>query len=102
LARRNLQPVWLKRIFDYCNGRYVDHFCKPQFDGVGEGLRVMNPRYLEISGPKISLGRHVHFMALRDKPVRLAVFEGLGSITIGHYCLINPGVRISSADSIVI
>jgi len=62
----------------------------------------MNPRYLDISGAKITLGRHVHFMALRDKPVRLAVFEGLGSIDIGDYCLINPGVRISSADSIVI
>lgn len=102
MARRNLQPIWLKQICDHLNSLYVTHFCQPHFDFVGKGLRVMNPRYLEISGPRISVGNDVHFMALRDKPVRLAVFEGLGKITIGNYCLINPGVRISSADSISI
>jgi len=102
MARKNQQPYWLKRIFDKCNGLYVDHFCRPQFDACGIGLRVMNPRYLEVSGPKITIGEHVHFMALRDKPVRLAVFEGLGEIHIGNYCLVNPGVRISSASAITI
>ena len=78
MARRNLQPYWVKLIFDYVNNWHVDHFCRPHFDGAGLGLRVMNPRYLELSGPKITVGNHVHFMALYDKPVRLAVFEGLG------------------------
>jgi acetyltransferase-like isoleucine patch superfamily enzyme len=44
-------------------------------------------------------------MGLRDKPVRLAVFpteDGKGSIHIGNYCIINPGVRITSASSIEI
>ena len=62
----------------------------------------MNPGSLEISGPKITVGNHVHVMALKDKPVRLAVFDGLGSIHIGNYCIVNPGVRISSADDIEI
>jgi acetyltransferase-like isoleucine patch superfamily enzyme len=44
-------------------------------------------------------------MGLRDKPVRLAVFpteDGSGSIHIGNYCIINPGVRITSASAIEI
>jgi len=102
LARNNLQPFWLKKLFDRLNAIYVDSFCRPHFDSSGIDLRVMNPRFLEISGPKISVGDHVHFMALRDAPVRLAVFEGLGSIHIGDYSIISPGVRISSADSIYI
>ncbi|MFT7689046.1 MAG: acetyltransferase-like isoleucine patch superfamily enzyme [Candidatus Azotimanducaceae bacterium] len=102
VARRNLQPYWLKRSLDVFNSFYVEHFCLPHFDSTGKGIRVMNPRYLEVSGPKITLGNDVHIMALRDKPVRLAVYEGLGEIKIGDYCLINPGVRMSSADSITI
>ena len=60
MSRKSLQPYWLKRIFDKCNGVYVDHFCRPHFDASGIGLRVMNPRYLEVSGPKITVGEHVH------------------------------------------
>jgi len=48
------------------------------------------------------MGDHVHFMALRDKPIRLAVYEKLGSIHIGNYCIVNPGVRITSAAEITI
>ena len=41
-------------------------------------------------------------MTLREAPVRLSVFEGMGSISIGDYCLINPGVRVTSAEAITI
>ncbi len=41
-------------------------------------------------------------MALYDRQARLSVFEGLGEIRVGHYCIINPGVRVSSADRITI
>ena len=102
MARRNLQPYWVKKSLDWLNGLYVDYFCLPHFDAVGKRLKVMNPQYLEVSGPKITLGNDVHIMALRDKPVRLAVYEGLGEIKVGNYCLINPGVRMSSAESITI
>jgi len=92
----------LKRCFDLANGLYVDRVIRPQLDNAGIDLRVMGPRYLQISGPKISVGDHVHFMTLHDKPVRLAVFEGLGSIHIDDYCIVNPGVRLSSASAITI
>lgn len=98
----NHQPLWLKKYLDQLNGLYVRYFVEPHLDEVGEGFKVMNPGSLEISGPKITVGNHVHVMALKDKPVRLAVFDGLGSIHIGNYCIVNPGVRISSADDIEI
>ena len=83
--RQDHRPYWLKQISDWLNQTYVDRFCRPQFEVSGCDLRVINPRHLQISGPNISIGNHVHFMALADKPVRLAVFEGLGSISIGDY-----------------
>lgn len=98
--RRDHRPYWLKKLFDHGNAFYVEHFVRPQFDAAGTDLRVMGPRSLQISGPSISVGDHVHFMALPDKPVRLAVFEGLGSIDIGDFSIVNPGVRISSASAI--
>lgn len=98
--RRDHRPYWLKQFFDVMNQWYVDRFVRPHFDGAGIDLRVMGPRHLQISGPHIFAGDHVHFMALPDKPVRLAVFEGLGSIRIGDYSIVNPGVRMSSAASI--
>ncbi len=102
LARRDHQPYWLMQIFNWINQRYINIFLTPQFESVGKDFRAINPRFLEVSGPNISIEDHVHFMALRDKPVRLAVFEGLGRISIGSYSIINPGVRISSADAIEI
>ena len=98
--RRNHQPFWLKSIRNQMNAWYVNHFIRPEFDAAGYDLRVMTPRHLDISGPNIRVGDHVHFMALPDKPVRLAVFDGLGKISIGSYSIINPGVRMTSAAEI--
>lgn len=100
--RQDHRPNWLRVSQKYINEQYVDYFVRPHFESSGVDMQVMNPKYLEISGSKIDVGDHVHFMALRDKPVRLAVFEHLGEIKIDHYSVINPGVRISSADSISI
>ena len=100
LAQHIRQPFWLKSLRDQANRAYVEHFVRPHFATAGHDLRVMYPRHLEVSGPSISAGDHVHFMALPDKPVRLAVFEGLGEIHIGSYSIVNPGVRVTSAAAI--
>lgn len=100
--RRDHRPIWLKSLLDSANRFYVDHYIRPQLDESGADLRVVYPRHLAISGPGITVGDHVHFMALPDKPVRLAVFEGLGRISIDDYSTVNPGVRISSASAIEI
>lgn len=98
--RKDHRPYWLKVLMDRLNQRYVDWRIRPQLDFSGRDFRVMYPRHLQVTGPRVHIGDHVHVMALYDRPVRLSVFEGLGEITIGSYSIVNPGVRISSASSI--
>ena len=100
--RTDHRPNWLRKFQTFVNQVHIDHYVRPHLDASGIDLRVINPGHLEISGKGIKLGDHVHVMALADKPVRLAVFENLGEISIGDYGVINPGVRISSANSITI
>lgn len=103
LLRHDHRPLYIKKLFDLFNAVYSNRFIKPQFDRVGRGCQFNSPRYIDISGSRICLENHVHIMGLRDKPVRLAVFpseDGKGSIHIGNYCIINPGVRITSASAI--
>lgn len=51
------------------------------------------------------MGRYATVIATPDKKIRLSVWPdkaGEGFIRIGDYCLISPGVRISSAKGITI
>jgi len=80
----------------------VNHYLQPQLDACGVGLQVIGPRHFQISGPQVRLGNHVHIMTLPEAPVRLSVFEGMGSISVGDFSLINPGVRVTSAEAITI
>jgi len=80
----------------------VNHYLRPQLDASGVGLQVIGPRHFQISGPQVRLGNHVHIMTLPEAPVRLSVFEGMGSISVGDFSLINPGVRVTSAEAITI
>ncbi len=96
------RPHWLKILSDRINEVIVNLYVKPQLASVGRDFRVMNPRHFQVSGPDIHIKDHVYVMSLYDSPVRLAVFEGLGRIKIGSYCIVNPGVRISSANDIEI
>lgn len=100
--RKDHRPYLLHRIQKRLIGWFVAHFLKPQLDSCGEGLEIIGARWVSFSGPKIHLGQSVHLMALRDAPIRFGVFEGMGEIRIGDHALINPGVRIVSAESITI
>ena len=80
----------------------MNHYLRPQLDACGVGLQVIGPRHFQISGPQVRLGNHVHIMTLPEAPVRLSVFEGMGSISVGDFSLINPGVRVTSAEGITI
>jgi acetyltransferase-like isoleucine patch superfamily enzyme len=65
----------------------------------------MRPWHVELFGAPISIGRFVTVIATPDKKVRLSVWPdqaGKGHIIMGNYCLICPGVRISSAAGITI
>lgn len=103
--RKDSRPYILKR-FDLAFQRwYTNHFMRPQFDHLGHSPWFMKPWYVEIFGGPINLGNYANVIATTDKRVRLTVWsnlEGAGHITIGDYCLLCPGVRISAARSIVI
>ena len=56
-------------------------------------------------GAHIRIGEQIHIIAASDRKVALTTwnFDGeQGHIDIGDYCLVCPGVRIDSANSIVI
>lgn len=104
-VRRDHRPYWLHKLTDHARRSYVDRVLKPQFDAVGEGLQVIRPREVEIIGPNIRLGRHIHVNAAPGHPVKLCVwFEGerLGRIDVGDYVLISPGSQIISSIGISI
>jgi acetyltransferase-like isoleucine patch superfamily enzyme len=84
---------------------YARHFLHPQFDALGEGAAFLGPRYVEVIGPSIRAGKHVHINAERAHPVKLCVWfsgERLGRIDIGDYVLISPGTRVISSIGITI
>ena len=103
--RREHRPVYWKRVERFIDEKYAEHFVVPQFDAVGQGCGFQNPRYIEVIGPRVTLGDYVQIAALRDASVRFTAWgtgPGLGTITVGDYSVINPGARISAGCEIVI
>ncbi len=103
--RRDHRPYVIKKAHLRLQALYVKHFLKPQFDHLGEGFHFISPWHIEVFGAHIELGRHANIIATSDNKVRFTVWakeESKGRIRIGDFCLICPGVRISSAEEIVI
>lgn len=72
---------------------------------LGKGFVFIKPWYVEIFGAPIALGNYAVVIATSDNRVRLSVWpqrEDQGRISIGDYCMICPGVRISSASAVEI
>lgn len=64
---------------------------------------IIKPRSCEIHGKQIFAGNFLHLVSHPTRPVRLTTWssrQGQGSIEIGDYCLIAPGVEITAAKSI--
>lgn len=102
--RRDHRPYYLKRADLKFQKFYARHFLKPQFDFLGQGFVFMKPWHVKIFGKGICLGNYATVIATPENKIRLSVWSdsNQGSITIGDYCLICPGVRISSAIEISI
>jgi acetyltransferase-like isoleucine patch superfamily enzyme len=101
--RRDHRPYFVKKAFLKLQQVYVRRFLAPQFAALGSGYTFMRPWYVEIFGAPIRIGKYANVVAAPDQRVRLAVWAaeaGRGAIDIGDYCLISPGVRVSSADRI--
>ncbi len=101
--RRDHRPYILKRLDLGFQKWYAERYLRPQFEALGNGALFMKPWHVELFGGPISLGRYATVIATPDRNVRLTVWSDLstgGRITIGDYCLISPGVRISAATEI--
>lgn len=102
---RDSRPYIVKRFHYALQNRYVEHFLRPQFAHLGKGHWFMKPWYVELFGGPVRVGDYAHVIAAPDKRVRLTVWtnlDGRGSVDIGNYCLICPGVRISAGREITI
>lgn len=103
--RRDHRPYNIKKFHLKLQHWYAGYRIKPQLDALGDGYLMVHPWNIDIFGPCISIGKHVNILTTSDNRVRLTVWpedKQKGSITIGDFCLICPGVRISSADEIII
>jgi acetyltransferase-like isoleucine patch superfamily enzyme len=103
--RRDHRPYAVKKAYLKFQKFYTNHFLRPQLDSLGRGFAFMRPWHVELFGGPITIGEYVTVIATPDKKVRLSVWpeeQGHGSIEIGDFNLISPGVRISSAARIAI
>ena len=99
--RTDHRPLWLKRALTAYHELWAERFLHPQFESLGEGLIVFGPRHVEVNGPRIHLGKHVHMMATRDSPIRFTVYaQPGGRIELGDYTIVLPGARLSSATRV--
>jgi len=103
--RTDHRPYFIKRLDVAFQLRYADYFLRPQFDFLGKGTLFLRPWHVEIFGWPIMLDDYANVIATPDKKIRLTVWSNMeeaGRIRIGKYALICPGVRISSAQDIII
>jgi acetyltransferase-like isoleucine patch superfamily enzyme len=103
-VRRDHRPFWLKEISEGYSRFWAELYVHPQLDAIGEGSKLINPRYFQVNGRGVRIGKRLHSMATRERPIQLTVYPNgektTSHITLGDYCIVLPGVRIAAATSI--
>ena len=102
---RDHRPYRIKKAYLKFQEFYTEHFLRPQFTSLGKGHTFIRPWNVEVFGAPIEVGDYVNVIALCDKKVRMTVWtdrKDPTGIRIGNYCLVCPGVRLSSATEIVV
>ena len=101
--RRDHRPYFLKKTLSKFQKFFTGHFLRPHFESLGKAPTIIKPWYVEVFGGPIDIGDYVSIFAAPDNRVRLSVWtdqQVSGRIRVGDYCLLCPGVRISSAAQI--
>jgi acetyltransferase-like isoleucine patch superfamily enzyme len=101
--RKDHRPYFLKRAISKFQRFYANHFLRPHFYALGKKPSIVNPWHVEVFGTPIEVGDYVTIIGASDNKVRLSVWADKnveGRIHIGDYCILCPGVRISSASEI--
>jgi acetyltransferase-like isoleucine patch superfamily enzyme len=104
-VRRDHRPLYVKRALAGVSDLYAQWFVHPALDAIGPGASFINPRHFHVHGPRIRIGERFHCMATRERSIQLTVHpdrEQTSHLTLGAYCIVLPGVRITAARSIVI
>ncbi len=103
--RADRRPYWVKKVYLMFREWYADHFLRPSCDYLGDYHTIMRPWYVDISGPNIRIGKCATIIGEKTNNVKIGVWgqdAESGSITIGDYALLSPGVRINACDEIVL
>jgi len=102
---RDRRPYYVKRFVYRFQDWYVEHFIRPQLTSLGQGYHFIRPWNVKLFGRPIEVGQYTHFACAPTSNISLVIWgdgENSGRIKIGDYCLITPGVRISSAVGVEI
>ncbi len=103
VLKKDYRPYAVKKAYLKFQKFYTSHFIKPRLEFLGAGFTFMRPWHLELFGEPIKIGDFATVIATSDRKIRLAVWpkqKESGYINIGRFCIICPGVRISSACGI--
>lgn len=103
--RKDHRPYWFKKMIKRVSRWYSQRYVLPAFDSIGEGAEFLAPQFLHVHGGHIRAGRYLHCISNKQKPVKLTTWADKthkGAITLGDYCLVAPGVEITSALSITL
>ncbi len=103
--RRDHRPLWLKAASEAYSRFWAERYVHPQLDTIGEGCKLINPRYFQVNGRGVSIGKRLHAMATRERPIQLTVYpnnQRPSHLTLGNYCILLPGVRIAAATAITV
>lgn len=103
--RRDHRPLWLIKAYNGYERKWAQHFLYPQFEQIGNDCHIAKPWHLRLSGSGISMGNYVHVQPSKTNDISLTSWqwdEAPSSISIGDFCLLTPGVRISASKSITI
>ncbi len=66
---RSHTPLWLAQLLSNVEQDYARYLRFPHCESVGEGVRMVRPRHVKISGPGVRLGDHVRIHAEPDASV---------------------------------
>ena len=92
--RKDLRPYWVKRIYLLYRSWYAEHFLRPCFEHLGQHGTYMNPWYVQVAGPNITLGDCATVIGDVDKRVSIAVWgraPGQGRIKRVWSSSVSPG-----------
>ena len=103
--QKDHRPYFLKRAQSKFQRFYTRHFLRPHFASLGSSPTIVKPWYVKVFGSPVDIGDYFCIIAAPDCMVLLSVWADnqiSGRIRIVDYCLLCPGVRISSASQISI